>query len=435
MSKNKRGFLDIINDFTMKLAGPLTKFAQLKPIAAIQNGLVGCMSIIIVGSIFLILGVLGSPTIGTSGQPLLPFLAPYSDKFYHVNSLTMNFLALYASVTIAMAYAEELKMNLKNAAVLGLATFLLMTINVISDGSITVKPFSASGLFVCIVTSLLSVRIYKWFIDKKIVIKLPDSVPPNVGNAFSSLIPFLVIFTVAWGIRTLIGFDMVEWLEKLLMPVFNAADNIVAFTSKMTLTNVLWSAGLHGDNMLTAIVQPFETMWAAANAEAFATGVAATELPHIWTPSLGRLCGWTSTVWPLLILMFRSKVKYLRKFAWVCLPSAIFTIVEPVIFGLPLALNPFLIIPFILATIVSSVVTYGACLLGLVGRFFAVLPWATPPFLLGPLGTGDWKTIIIIALNVVIGFIIFYPFFKSFERVELEKEKKREAELENEVTV
>lgn len=420
--------MDHINDLTMKIAGPIAKLAQYPSIASIQNGLVSIMPVIIVGSSFLILYVLGSPSVGDSGKALLPFLAPWADKFSAMNSLTMNFLGLYASVTIAMSYAKFFNIEAVTSAVLGLASYLILNLAAPVDGMIPVNNFSASGLIVAIITSLISVRIYKFFIDKNITIKLPDSVPPAIGNAFSSLIPFVVIFTLCWIVRTILEFDLVAWMNSALAPLFSAADNMGIYSFKMFMANLLWSVGLHGDNMWSApIFQPFELMWTAENAAALANGVSGYDLPHIMTNSgIDRISNWTSTVWPLVILMVTSKVKYLRTLGWVCLPPAIFTIVEPVIFGLPLALNPYLIFPFLLITIIVSIVTYGAFALKLVKRFFITLPWATPPFILGPLGTQDWKVLALIAVDFLIGFIIYYPFWKQFEKAELEKEKENE---------
>lgn len=425
MKKNSK-FMDKVNSFTMKISEPLIKFSNINAVASIQDGLIACMPLIMIGSIFLILGVLGTPSIVSSTDPVLPFLAPYASQFFLVNDLTLGFLSFYASLTIAMGYAKRVHIEERTAGLLGMVTFLLINLNVIKDGTISVASFSAKGLFVSMLVSILSVRIYKIFIDKKIIIKLPESVPPNVGNAFTSLIPYTIIFAIAWGIRSIIGFDLFGFLTGVLTPVIKAADNIFSYTFVQTLCNTLWSAGLHGGNMLSAITTPIETMNIAQNAQAMASNM---PLDNIWTAGFNYLHIWSSTVWPLLILMMFSKVKFLKKLSYICIPAAIFSIIEPVMFGLPLALNPFLIIPFILSTLVGSFVTYGLCLLGVFSKFFATLPWATPPFILGPLASGDFMTIIVIALNVVIGLVIFYPFFKAFEKHELEKEKMLEEGL------
>lgn len=428
-TKTQKSFMDKITDFTMKIAEPLGKLADIPAISAIQDGLVSIMSIIIVGSIFLILGVLSSNSVGTSGQPLIPFLAPWSSKFYLVNSLTLSFMGLYGSITIAMSYAEKIGVAVKSAAIIGIVSFIIFTTGAITDGAISVTAFSASGLFVGILTSLLSVKIYKLFVDKNITIKMPDSVPPNIGNAFTALIPYSVIIFIAWFIRQILNFDMVAWFSTALSPIVTGADNVFVFTSKNVLQNLLWAVGLHGDNMLGSLFTPFTTIWLEENAAAMASGVSAYNLPHIMASNMtDRLSGWTATVWPLVFLMIRSKVKYLKALGIACLPAAIFTIVEPVVFGLPLALNPFLFVPFLVVTAISSTVGYLMMQFGFVARFYASLPWATPPFLLGPLGTGDWKSIIIVVVSFVIGLVIYFPFWRQFEKSCLEKEKAKEAE-------
>ena len=72
-----------------------------------------------------------------------------------MNSLTLGLMGLYCSLTIAQAYAEKLGVDVKSAGLLGLAVFIITTTG--TDG-VDVNNWSASGLFVAIVTVLLSVR-------------------------------------------------------------------------------------------------------------------------------------------------------------------------------------------------------------------------------------------------------------------------------------
>lgn len=430
MSKEKRGFNAWIEEKASKIASPLVKIANVPAIAAVQDGLVAITPVIMIGSIFLILGILSQPLVGDSGKPILGFLAAYSNKFMFVNDITMGFLGFYAAFAIAMGYGERLGTNAKTSGLLGLITFLLINLNVIKDGQIDVSYFGATGLFVAIIFSLVSVKIYKFLIDKKITIRLPESVPPNVGNAFSSLIPFAIIFTLAWLIRSILNFNFAEWFSSLLLPFISAADNVGVFTGKMLVDFGLWGVGLHGGNMLAPIFSPFITMWTAENASAAAAGQA---LPHVWVNGMDRMMGWCATVWPLLVLLLRSKVKHHRPFAIACIPAAIFGIVEPVIFGLPLALNPFLLIPYLIIIGVTSFYSYLAIQIGLVAKFFVALPWATPAPLLGFIASGGKiSPIILIVINFCVGYLILKPFFNVYEKNELEKERKNELSLEKE---
>ena len=143
--KEKVSFVDRVGNFSNKIAQPLLKIANIPAIDSIQRGLIQTMPIIIVGSIFLILYVLGSPSVGDSGKALLPFLEPYANKLAVMNSLTIGFLALYASVTITMNYAEKLGIDMKTAAVLGLATFVIVNLDgTNADGFINPASFGAT---------------------------------------------------------------------------------------------------------------------------------------------------------------------------------------------------------------------------------------------------------------------------------------------------
>lgn len=422
--EKKSSFNDKIVSFVMdKLAGPLGKLGDNIVLVSVRDGLIGATPIIILGSLFLLLAAVGQPWIGKGG-PLIPALTPLSDKFLVAFNLTMNILSLYVAVSVAISYARRYEIDLLASALMGLMSFILVTTNAVQNGTIAIGSFSASGLFAAIVVSIFSVWVYRICKEKNLIIKMPEGVPQGVGNAFSALIPFAIVSVIVWGVRTVIGFDVVAFLLTLMKPIFVAADNIVAFTIRVFLGNLLWSVGLHGDNMLAPIIQPLYTAWLADNAKALANGVPPTNLPHIWTQGLERMVLWTSGAWGLLFWMWLSKVKYVRTLAAACTPALIFTIIEPLVFGLPVVLNPYFIIPFILSSTISAFVTYGAMALHLSSRLFVDLPWATPPPIIAFLGTGgDWRAVLLVVINFLIGVVIYYPFFKAFEKNELEKER------------
>ena len=182
--QENRSIFDKINDLTMKVAEPMANFAAIPWVASLQEGMIGIMPVVIIGSLFLVLSALGLPWISTGAAeatPLLPFLSPYADKLLVFFNLTMNFLGLYAAITIAMAYGKKLDIPERSTALLGLVTFLLMTVNstsltgtvkdaagvdvAFSVGGISIGSFGASGLFTAILVGLLSVRL-----DRKSVV-------------------------------------------------------------------------------------------------------------------------------------------------------------------------------------------------------------------------------------------------------------------------
>lgn len=419
----KKSFSDKIVSIVMdKLTAPMAKIADNVILNAIKDGLVGATPIIIIGSLFLLLATLGQPWIGNGG-PLVPALTPISAQLLVAYNLTMNILSLYACIGISMSYAKHHGIDLLSAALLGIMSFILITTNSITDGAISLAPFAASGLFAAIIASIFAVWVYRMCIKKNLVIKMPPGVPQGVGNAFSALIPFAIVAVSTWGLRSIVGFDIVALLSKVMEPLFKATDNIFVFTLRMFLANLLWFTGLHGDNMLGPITQPLLLAWITENGQAVAAGVDLYNLPHIWTTALERMTQWPAASWGLLFWMWRSRVKYIKTLAIAVTPALIFTITEPLTFGLPIVLNPFLLIPYVLSSTVASIVSYGAMALHLVARPFIELPWATPPPVFAYIATGgDLKAVLLVVINFLIGIAMYYPFFKAFEKAEMKKE-------------
>lgn len=232
---------------------------------------------------------------------------------------------------------------------------------------------------------------------------------------------------VCWLIRTLLNIDLVAILMSVLAPLVAGADNVFVYTGARLVANLLWTVGLHGDNMFLSNFQPFGLIWLEENASALAAGTPSNQLPHVLaafgTGGLDRLIMWPTAIWPVVFLLIRSKVKTHNVLGWTSLAPALFTITEPVVFGLPLVLNPYLCVPFLLNTIVGPGVCFVLMSTPMFGKFFANLPWATPPFLLGPLGTGDIKTAALPLIAFVIGFVIYLPFWRAFEAHALAEEQ------------
>lgn len=192
MNETKRNPMEKITSKIQKLAGPMAKFSNLKSISSIVNGLMGTIPVILAGALFMILYVLGSPSVGTSGKALIPFLTPLSAKFLWMNTLTLSFMALYAAATISYNYGKKLELDGLTSAIIGLTTFFVFTIGGLDkSGGINITAFSSSGLFVAIITSIFSIRVLWFFKKYNIVIKMPSSVPPQIGNSFSALLPFI----------------------------------------------------------------------------------------------------------------------------------------------------------------------------------------------------------------------------------------------------
>ena len=91
-------------------------------------------------------------------------------------------------------------------------------------------------------------------------------------------------------------------------------------------------------------------------------------------------------------------------------------------FGLPVVLNPFLIIPFVVTHTITGALTYMLTSVGFIGKMYLALPWATPSPILGYLAPGgSIGGFIIVFINLAIGMVIFYPFWKAYEKSEVKR--------------
>lgn len=416
--KNQKNFTEKATDTIMKIAGPLGKFGELKAVQAIQEGLTATMPIIIIGSLFLVLALFGMPVLGTSGKALIPALEPHVSLLTNVNSMTLAFVGFYTAFTVAHSYGKKLELDSIQSGLIGLVAFFFITFTGPEEGLLSVEYFGANGMFVAMISSLVSIKIYHLFIKNNIAIKLPDSVPPNVGNAFSSLLPMSAIVVLAWFIRSILNINVPEIVTSFLAPLINGADSLSMFTLISFLAVLMWAIGLNGPGMLSSIILPLTATTIANNSAAL---VAGEELTNIFSQSFLFSYLWIASIYPLLLLMFLSKNKGFKALSIAAIPPAFFNIIEPTMFGTPVVMNIYLMIPFVITGTVGPFIAYLATSIGFVAKPIAEIPWATPPIISGVLTSGgDWKALIVQAVVFVIGLIIYLPFFKIFEKKEAE---------------
>jgi hypothetical protein len=135
---------------------------------------------------------------------------------------------------------------------------------------------------------------FSLFVERGFTIKLPEQVPPAIGNSFAAIVPYAVVLGICWVIRTMLNIDLVAVLMGLLAPLVAGADNIFTFMGSTLFQQILWIVGPHGDNMWVTNFQPFGLIWLEENATALANGATVYELPHVlaaWAmPPSGTRC-------------------------------------------------------------------------------------------------------------------------------------------------
>lgn len=122
------------------------------------------------------------------------------------------------------------------------------------------------------------------------------------------------------------------------------------------------------------------------------------------------------------MLLF-CKSKRVLELGKLSLVAGIFNINEPIVFGLPIVLNPIIAIPFILVPIMNIILTYIAMSMGMFPPCNGInIPWTMPVVISGFLAT-NWVGALFQAFLLILGVFIYLPFIKVLDRQYLDEEK------------
>lgn len=280
------------------------------------------------------------------------------------------------------------------------------------------------GLFLGMLIAIVSVQLYTWLSKQKFLqLKMPDTVPSNVSKSFSELFPTMitvgVISTIGLIITLLTNMSLFDIIYSLVQkPLQNVVQGLPGILLLMLVAQLFWVIGIHGNQMIKPIREPLLIAAIAANTEAHAAG---RPLPNIITMPFWDMymsMGGSGVTIGLLIAIFlvtkkRADIKAIAKLS---LAPGIFNINEPLIFGLPIVLNPILAIPFIFTPLITGTIGYFATMTGFAARAYVYTPWPTPPLISGFLATGgNWGAVITQTVCIVISVLIYLPFVKISE--------------------
>ena len=412
-----------------KILPVANKFGQQRHMTAIRKGIVATLPLTIVGSFFTIISNMPIPAVAN-------FLMPYQAILDIPFRFTVGILSLYATFGIAYSLAESYKMDTLSSGILAVLAFLVSTVqpvkvnadvkNVISAGRyINIANLSASSLFAAIATALISVEIYHFLQKKNITIKMPDGVPPEVSNSFVALFPAAIVLILFWVIRDIFNFNIATFISNILMPLkgFLVGNSLAGGLTTVFLICTFWTLGIHGAAIMDPVVRPFWEMSIATNMSKFHAGVPTTQLPTIFTEQFLQWFVWiggAGGTLALVVLFMFSKSKYLKDLGKLSFLPGLFNINEPIIFGAPIVLNPILGIPFILAPLVTATISYFATVTHLVPMMMVRLPFTIPAPIAAVMST-NWNLNagILSIVNFIVYLLIYYPFFKVFEKQQL----------------
>ncbi|MGL5057108.1 MAG: PTS cellobiose transporter subunit IIC, partial [Fusobacteriaceae bacterium] len=427
-----------LNNFLEKRFLPIaTKISSQIHIQAIRDGLTLAMPLLIVGSMFLIIGLLPIP--GYAEFMAKTFGPLWKVRILYPVQVTFDVMALFIAVGVAYRLAERKKVDPLSCAVISLSAFLLLTpskiVHIHNDvllniTGINIDLIGSKGIFVAILTGVFTTEIFKFAIDKNLVIKMPDSVPPAVSKSFSSLIPVMLVILLALGVRIIFEITPFEHIHNFIItiigkPLTFLASSFIGTLLAVVVAQLLWSIGLQGPTIVGSVMIPIWLSMMDQNRVAFQAGEA---IPHISGMTFiflsSKLGGSGLTLGLTFLMAFFAKSKQLKELGKMSLVPGIFNINEPIIFGTPIVMNPILIIPFIIAPLVTTIITYFGMKFGLIAMTSGMnIHWTLPAPIYGFLVTGGHISGAVIGvLIIVISTFIYYPFFKIYDAQKLKEE-------------
>lgn len=429
--ENSSSMVDKLNSFLSPFAA---KLGNQRHLQAISNGMMFSLPFIVIGSFFLIFA---NPPINmdqydpTTANFFMHFLASWKDfavAHYDIitapYNLTMGIMGLISAFGIAFSLSGTYKLNASMNGMIAAVTFIMVCAPV-TEGTISLNYLGSNGLFVAIVIGLCVVEICRFFEVKNIKLSLPDSVPPMVATFINTLIPLLTNIIIFYGLNLIFvaTTDKIfpEAIMQVLTPTTDIAGSLGGFLLIVTLGNILWLFGINGSSIIFPIVFTLGLAQSGYNAEQLSNGETMTHLMNLQMFRISVMGGAGSTL-GLILLMLRSKVPEFKTIGKLSLIPGICSINEPVIFGIPIVLNPILAFPFLLAPVVNLLLTYFAQKTGLIGLGFIIDPSFTPFFAQAYLSSMDWRNVVFSLLLILISAAIYYPFFKVLEKNRLAAE-------------
>lgn len=407
------------------------KLQKLKFIAAIKNGLVMMIPILLIGSFSLVL--ISIPFDLNDG-----FCRAYQSTFFYsaaniIYNATFGLLSLYLTATIAISYARLDPANspYSYSALLTSLICFCITAGFSPDSLDSLAVFEAKSIFSAMVSACVASSLYFFFLNNKRFKKklFADGADHNFTLSLQNLFPITITVLLFALFSQLISFVFhVNSFHELFTSLINAffANSGPSFATGffyVLISSLLWFFGIHGSNVLDGVSNYLFVPALAQNAQAAASHLAPSEiLTKPFFDAFVLFGGSGSGLCLMLALLLFSKRKSSLSVARFSIFPMLFNVNEVMLFGLPVILNPYFLIPFISAPLLCYSLSYLALSIGLVPMTTTSISWVTPVFISGYISTGAVSAIFLQLANIVLGTLLYIPFVRMYDQ-----QKEREA--------
>ncbi len=394
--------------------------------------------LVLSGMMILINNVVINPGGILSGIVADTTLSSWQAVGYKVVNGTMNILGMLIGLVFSynLARNRQFANPLMAALVAVSCLFVLMpVVNAFTPEGATAEvmiksaaPYAllgTSGTFVALVCGGLAtelfIRISK---NKHLQIRIEGNVPPAVIQSFNTLfavmITVLLFAFVSYLMVVVAGVELHELINMgIQKPLLGLATSLPAYILIDIINNFVFSLGINPGGITGAILEAPMLVAMQQNMDAWAAG---REIPNIivrpFSDLYGRMGGTGITLCLIIAVFIRSKRKELRSFSRTVMPTTLFNINEPVIFGFPIIFNPILMIPFTFIPSILYIIAYYATAWGWVSKIVVFVPWSVPPLISGYLASGgDYRNVILQFILLVLGVLLYMPFLMLYEKV------------------
>lgn len=406
-------------------------------INAIKDGMLSYMPFAFIASVYLIIAFFPI----SAFTDFITSIAGegWQGKMALVNSASLGIGGVLVLLSISKSLAEKLGINATQVQLTAIVSFVLLvpfgstTVGETAVSFIDVTYLGAQTIFLSILISIATAKVYQFIDNKGIKIKMPDAVPPAVSAPFESIIPSFVVITMFWIIRLIIdgfgGGSALQLFNSILgAPLQAVGGSLFGVIIVKIFSQLLWFFGIHGDSIVNGVMTPIFQVLQGENQAASLAGLDPTNIINQSFWDSFASIGIIGSIVAIVIIAKSKRYKEMKKIAGI---PYIFNVGEPTLFGIPLMMNVIYFIPFILSNVISIVISYVAFATGLVPicTGLAQVPWTTPIIVSGYLATGSIAGSILQLVCLIAVVLVWMPFVKIADN-QLVKEEAGETPVE-----
>ncbi|MDE7015719.1 MAG: PTS transporter subunit EIIC [Kineothrix sp.] len=410
--------MDKLMEWMRKSVSPkLNKITRNAYIASVQQAILSCMPLILIGSFATLLGIVAGLIEG------FPGVEPISNFSMGLLSIFIAFLLPYN----IMEKKRHSKTKIE-AGILGLSFFLLLCGPVFDGDYITFEFWNlgSGGMIVALVAGILTGVVMSTF-SKFSFFKEDSAMPDFIIVWFDTLIPMLILIVIGWLLVYVGNINMFAVISSCFAPVEAVGDGLIGFIVIYWLGYVF----LYTFGISTWIIWPLESAIVytalSVNEAAVAAGELAPKLNVYGVTTYMTIGGGGCTLALAIMFAFMAKSKKNKMIGRASVVPSIFNINEPLVYGAPIAFNPILMIPMWIIGLVSTVLTWLVLKLNILSRISTLWSFWYLPKPINAFVLNGVKGVIFCLVIFALSWMIYYPFFRIYDNQCLEEEKKAES--------